>query len=94
VRIDRSDLVDKPDDAHMTPRRTWSTPDDLDAGAKDQGGAGASDGPPDSSAAPLAPALAPNGPRLTALPSMPPIGRMPSNTATPGRTLAASDTRP
>jgi hypothetical protein len=57
VRIDRSDLVDKPDDAHMTPRRTWSTPDDLDAGAKDQGGAGASDGPPDSSATPLAPAL-------------------------------------
>jgi hypothetical protein len=52
VRIDRSDLADKPDAAHMAPRRTRSTPDDLDAAAKDQGSAGASDGPPDSSAAP------------------------------------------
>jgi hypothetical protein len=57
VRIDRSDLADKPDDAHMGPRRTWSTPDDLDAAAKDQSSAGASDGPPDSSAAPPASAL-------------------------------------
>ncbi len=52
VRIDRSDLADKPDDARMTSRRARSTPDDLDAAAKDQGHAGASDGPPDSSAAP------------------------------------------
>jgi hypothetical protein len=52
VRIDRSDLADKPDDAHMAPRRTRSTPDDLDAAAKDQDGAGASDGSPDSSAVP------------------------------------------
>lgn len=52
MRIDRSDLADKPDDAHMVPRRTQSTPDDLDAAAKDRGSAGASDGPPDSSAAP------------------------------------------
>jgi hypothetical protein len=54
VRIDRSDLADKSDHAHMAPRRTRSTPDDLDAAAKDQGNAGASDGPPDSSAAPPA----------------------------------------
>ena len=52
MRIDRSDLADEPDDARMAPRRTRSTPDDLDAAAKDQGNAGASDGPPDSSAAP------------------------------------------
>jgi hypothetical protein len=52
VPIDRSDLADKPDDAHIAPRRTRSIPDVLDAAAKDQGSAGASDGPPDSSAAP------------------------------------------
>jgi hypothetical protein len=52
VRIDRSDLADKSDDAHMAPRRTRSTPDDLDAAAMDQGSAGASDGLPDWSAAP------------------------------------------
>jgi hypothetical protein len=57
VRIDRSDLADQPDDAHMPPRRTRSTPDDLDAAAKDQGNAGASDGPPDSSAVPPVSAL-------------------------------------
>jgi hypothetical protein len=52
VRIDRSDLADKADEAHMAPRRTRSTPDDLDASAKDQGNTGASDGPPHPSAAP------------------------------------------
>jgi hypothetical protein len=52
VRIDRSDLADKPDDAHMAPRRTRSTPDDLDAAVKDQGNAGASDGPPGSDGSP------------------------------------------
>ena len=52
MRIDRSDLADKPDDAHMASRRTRSTPADLDAAAMEQGSAGASDGPPDSSAAP------------------------------------------
>jgi hypothetical protein len=52
MRIDRSDLADKPDDAYMASRRTRSTVDDLDAAAKDQGNTGASDGPPDSSAAP------------------------------------------
>jgi hypothetical protein len=52
VRIDRSDLADEPDDAHMAPSRTRSAADDLDATAKDQGSAGARDGPPDSSAAP------------------------------------------
>jgi hypothetical protein len=49
VRIDRSDLADKPDDAHMAPRRSRPTPDDLGAAAKDQGKAGASESPPDSS---------------------------------------------
>jgi hypothetical protein len=53
VRIDRSDLADKPGDAHMAPRRTRSTPDDPDAAVKDQGNAGASDGPRGSSIAPL-----------------------------------------
>jgi hypothetical protein len=52
VRIDRSDLAHKSDDAHMAPRRTRPTPDDLDATAKDRGSAGASDDPPDSSTAP------------------------------------------
>ena len=52
MRIDRSDLADKPDDAPMASRRARSTPDDPDAAAKDHGNAGASDGPPDSSAAP------------------------------------------
>jgi hypothetical protein len=52
VRIDRSDLADKPDDTHMAPRRTRSTPGDLDTAAKDQGSAGAADGPRGSSAAP------------------------------------------
>ena len=52
MRIDRSDLADKPDDTHMAPRRTRPTPGDLDAAAKDQGSAGASDGSPNSSAAP------------------------------------------
>jgi hypothetical protein len=52
VRIDRSDLADKPDDAHMASRRVRWTPDDLDAAARDQGNAGASCGPSDSSAAP------------------------------------------
>jgi hypothetical protein len=52
VRIDRSDLADKSDDARMAPRRTRSTPDDMNASAKDQGNTGASDGPPDSAAAP------------------------------------------
>jgi hypothetical protein len=52
VRIDRSDLADKPDDAHMASRRARSTPDDLDAAARDQNNAGASHGPSGSSAAP------------------------------------------
>ena len=52
MRIDRSDLADKPDDTHMAPRRTRPTPGDLDAAAKDQGSAGGSDGPSGSSAAP------------------------------------------
>jgi hypothetical protein len=52
VRIDRSDLADKPDDAHMASRRARWTPDDLDAAARDQGNAGASCGRSDSSAAP------------------------------------------
>jgi hypothetical protein len=52
VRIDRSDLADKPDDAHMAPRRTRPTPGDLDAAAKDRGSAGGCEGSPDSPAAP------------------------------------------
>ena len=52
MRIDHSDLADKPADAHMALRRTRSTPGDLAAAAKDQGNAGASGGPPDSSAVP------------------------------------------
>jgi hypothetical protein len=43
VRIDRSDLGDEPDDAHMA-GRAWSTRDDPDAAGKDQGNAGRSDG--------------------------------------------------
>jgi hypothetical protein len=31
--------ADKPDDAHMAPRRTRPTPGDLDAAAKDRGSA-------------------------------------------------------
>jgi hypothetical protein len=56
VRIDRSDLADKPDDAHMG-RRARSNADDPDAVGKDQGNAGASDGPLDSSTAPRDSAL-------------------------------------
>jgi hypothetical protein len=44
--------ADKPDDAHMAPRRTRPTPGDLDAAAKDRGSAGGCDGSRDSSAAP------------------------------------------
>ena len=50
MRIDRSDLADEPDDVHMT-RRARLTPDNPDAADKDQGKAGRSDGPPDSSPA-------------------------------------------
>ena len=50
MRIDRADLADEPDDAHMG-RRARSAPDDPDAAGKDQGNAVRSDGLPDSSPA-------------------------------------------
>lgn len=57
MRIDRSDLADEPDDAHMA-RRARSAPDDPDAAGKDQGKAvRGDDGPPESSPAPLDSAL-------------------------------------
>lgn len=50
MRIDRTDLADQPDDAHMT-RRAPSAPDHPDAAGKDQGRAVGDDSMPDSSPA-------------------------------------------
>jgi hypothetical protein len=55
VRIDRSGLADKPDDAHLA-RRSRSTRDVPDAVGKDQGNASGSDSPPDLSPASPEPA--------------------------------------
>lgn len=51
MRIDRSNLADKSDDAHV-PRRARSAPDDPYAAGKDQGNASGSTGPADTSPAP------------------------------------------
>ena len=51
MRLDRSELADQPDNAHMA-RRAGSAPDDPDAAGKNRGNAVGGDSPPDSSPVP------------------------------------------